>query len=273
MPPRYRHEYTPSPRPVYLPEQAPYPCWAWPSMYSSPVVQAHPLPPKTPKVRSAERTYDDARANAKAAEDNLNAAKAEAAAQPTYSPYPYVPSCYGSQMASPAAANLILNSPQNCNVYPASAPGYGVYASPYMWTPVPSYVTLSPPAPPYMEPGSPSDIPTDRWENGKDGYLYDNRRSPVEVNSCHSVLEVHPILSNASDFPLIMDLCLRREDVTTIESPGIRWWSSDDGRLVRSQPAVLPRVTRLRLGSTKMREFIDVVNPRGVTVILGSSWC
>jgi hypothetical protein len=269
----YRPEYTASPLPVYPPAYAAYP-WAFPFLYT-PVHHSTPLPARDRRVRSAKQAKDRARAKAKAAQARLDAAQAEAHRSPylghpayVYSTPGYTYSSHSDPMATPAAGNVILNNPQNCNIYQSPGPGHGALHmnSPMMWTPTPSYVTLSPPAPPYMEPGKPDDIPTDKWENGKDGYLYDNRKSPVEVNSCHSVLEVHPILSHISDFSLIMDLCLRPEDITTIDSPGTRWWFSDEGETARSQPAVLPRVTRLRLGSTKTPGLVDVVNPHGVTV-------
>lgn len=273
---QYCHEYTPSLRPAYPSAHLP---WSPPFVYS-PLPQGLPLSPETPRVRSAKQAYNRARANAKAAEARLSAAESEAAARPTYPPYPaYVYATPGYAHVPPpvspvvsydnpmAAGHVILNNPQNYNIYHTPGPGYVTLptGSPLV-TPVPSYISLSPPAPPYMEPGTPGDIPMDKWENGKQGFLYDNRKSPVEVNSCHSVLEVHPVLSHGSDFPLIMDLCLRREDVTPVESQGTRWWLSDEGKTLRSQPAVLPRITRLRLGSSKLRHFVDVVNPRGVTV-------
>ena len=279
---QYRPEYSPSPRPVFPPVYTAYP-WASPFVYT-PVHRSASLPTGSRRVHSAKQANGHARTKVKATRTRHDAAHAEAAARPTYlgcPTYAYAtpgyayPSLaaspavsYRDPMATPVAGNIILNNPQNCNFYQSPELGHGsLYGSPpTMWTAAPSYITLSPPAPPYMELGKPEDIPADKWENSKGGYLYDNRKSPVEVNSCHSVLDVHPILSHVSDFPLIVDLCLRPEDITMIDSPGTRWCFSEEGEAARSQPAVLPRVTRLRLGSTKMPRLINVMNPLGVTV-------
>lgn len=263
----------------------------WAGTFCTPGGYAAPLPGNPANSPYHGRASQAAtRAKAKAAKKKLaeaqaasDAADAEAKASarmnhvPIYnnSPYTYPSTLYPAQpYGTPATVysyldpvtgaampytpsappNIVLNNPVGCSVYG----GGGTYT-----TPAPAYLGLSPVPPMYQELGEASEVPFNKWEAGKNGHLYDNRASPVSLNSITSKLDVNPILSHDAGFPLIMDLSLLREDISTLEEPGESWW--DDAKSVRSQPACIPRVTRLRLVSPKAKYPIEVVNALGVT--------
>jgi len=158
-------------------------------------------------------------------------------------------------MSVPPNANLVLDGLQGCNVY----------VSPGAYTPAPSYVGLSPAPMAYDELGPPDEAIVDKWAEGGSGFVYDNRKTPVELNSRHSSLNINPILSNDS-MSLLVDLSRRRGDITMRNDPGCRWEDEDDADDIGAQPATLPRVTRLRLVSPKTRYSIEVTSAHGVTV-------
>lgn len=226
----------------------------------------------TEKVKKAQKER-------KAAEDRLKDAKekaAQAKAAAAYPPMgtPFAPPMYfGSPtpyaQPFPAAApytpghipmsvlpngQVVLESPQNCNIY----------LTPGGYTPAPSYVALSPSPVDYDELGPPDDIKFDKWAESGSSFVYDNRESPITLNSQHHVLEINPILARDS-IPLLVDLSRRKGDITMLSDPGARW-RDDPSSEVGSQPATLPRVTRLRLVSPKTRNAIEVVSAKGVTV-------
>lgn len=257
------HSYSPFP-PVAVPGS--------PFNYSS---YALPTPHGSPKddyrVRAAKKEKEQKAADAKRAETKLKREELAAyerhmrtsatpTCYPTTLPYaipatPYPSSPYMSMPMYSSPLPFISTSPQGVDIHIGNSP----YATP-------TYHTLSP-APPLYDfddyTDRPDDIETDKWEEAKNGYCYDNRSDPVALNSVHSVLEVNPVIANGS-IPLIMDLCRRKGDVCTMEQVCSSWWA--DNKKIRAQPATLPRVQKLRLVSSRFRDVITVMNAGGVTV-------
>lgn len=228
----------------------------------------------TEKVKKAQKERNAAEHHLKEAKEKAAQAKAAAAyppmgtpiAPPMYfaSPTPYAQPFSAMPTYTPGHTHIpmsvqpngqvVLESPQNCNIYLTSG-GY---------TPTPSYVALSPSPVDYEELGPPDDITIDKWAESGSSFVYDNRESPITLNSQHHVLEINPILARDS-IPLLVDLSRRKGDITMLSDPGARW-RDDPSSDVGSQPATLPRVTRLRLVSPKTRNTIEVVSAKGVTV-------
>ena len=184
---------------------------------------------------------------------------------PSYEPY-FLPTGPSTHVpASHAAPTPMHPSPYLGGAY--VTPGYTT--QPWLHpVPTPSYPNLSPPPPAFsIAPEStckPAELKPDKWSAGKGSVLFENERRPHDLNSQRSTLHIHPMLSsvNGKFSPLIVDLARRRKDVTSIEEPGTRWNDTE----VLSQPATLPRVTRLRLISPKVGAPIDVIDRGGVTV-------
>jgi hypothetical protein len=138
---------------------------------------------------------------------------------------------------------------------------------PPLYTPAPVYAGLSPVSSISEELQEPEDIHVDKWEAARNGFLYDNRNSPVGLNSVYSALEVNPVLAHET-IPLIVDLSRGINEISTMEEPG-QSWPVEDSEDILSQPATIPRVTKLRLLSPKTKYTIEVVSRTGVTVSTG----
>lgn len=223
------------------------------------------------RVRAAMKERQRKQADAKKAEAKLRKEESAAyerhvrsSATPAYYPAalpfstpgtPYPSSPYMAMPMYSPSQPFISTSPQGIDIH--------IGNSPYT---APTYHSLSP-APPVYEfddyAERPDDIETDKWEEAKNGYCYDNRSNPVALNSVHSVLEVNPVIANGS-IPLIMDLCRRKGNVCTVEDVCSSWWTESEK--LRAQPATLPRVQKLRLVSSRLRDVITVMNTGGVTV-------
>src|ERR1700733_13810937 len=165
------------------------------------------------------------------------------------------PSPSASPYSLPVYPNVVFASPS-----PYIAP----YIVPAPFTPAPVYTGLSPLFSEPEEPQEPEDVFMDKWEAAGTGYLYDNRHSPVSLNSVHSTLDVNPILAHGT-MPLIVDLSRGFNEISASEIPGQSLWFKDL-QDVLSQPATIPRVTKLRLLSPKTKYTIELAVRTGVTV-------
>lgn len=165
--------------------------------------------------------------------------------------------------ASPFASPYTL--PVHPNVVFAS-PNPHVWVVPPPYTPAPVHAGLSPVSSlsEELQEHEPEEPRVGKWEAARTGYLYDNKDSPVSLNSVHNVLDVNPVLTHGT-IPLIVDLSRRLDDITTSEVPGQPLWF-ENLQDVFSQPATVPRVTRLRLLSPKTKYTINIVARTGVTV-------
>jgi len=114
------------------------------------------------------------------------------------------------------------------------------------------------------EPQEPEDILMEKWEAAGTGYLYDNRHSPVSLNSVCNILDVNPVLARET-MPLIVDLSRGSNEISTSEVTGQSLWFKDLQEVL-SQPATIPRVTKLRLLSPKTKYTIELGVRTGVTV-------
>lgn len=160
-----------------------------------------------------------------------------------------------------------LASPYTLPIHPNivySPPNPYTYVIPPPYTPVSVYAGLSPNSSISEELQEPEELHVDKWEAAREGFLYDNRDSPVGLNSVHSMLEVNPVLARGT-IPLIVDLSRGLNEISTIEEPG-QTWSAEDSEDILSQPATIPRVTKLRLLSPKTKYTVEVVSRTGVTV-------
>ncbi|KAF8340651.1 uncharacterized protein EI90DRAFT_2093216 [Cantharellus anzutake] len=184
-----------------------------------------------------------------------------------YSPsfVPSGPTPYVAPQSTPNfASGPIPSYPGGAYVTP------GIQIDPWQHiAPAPAYYNVSPPPPnPFsLTPESTrmaSQVQPNKWKTGKTSTLFQNERRPQELNSHRSTVHIHPMLSSVDGktYPLIVDLARRRKDITSIEEPGTRWEDEE----ILSQPATLPRVTRLRLMSPKVMGPIQIVNRGGVTV-------
>ena len=163
-------------------------------------------------------------------------------------------------------------TPMHATPYPGGAYATPGYTTQYWLPPVPApaYPSLSPPPPNFsIAPESTykaAEVKVDKWTTGKTSTLIQNERRPHDLNSQRSTVHIHPMLSSVDGktYPLIVDLARRRKDVTSIAEPGTRWNDAE----ILSQPATLPRVTRLRLISPKVALPIEIISRGGVTVHL-----
>ncbi|KAF8322307.1 hypothetical protein DL93DRAFT_1292726 [Clavulina sp. PMI_390] len=118
---------------------------------------------------------------------------------------------------------------------------------------------------PYAQPAQkpPTKYVFDRWAESANAKFYDNLNDHIELLREHREIMINPHLARG-DLRLIVDLSQRLED---IKFPGI---SAERIQAVLAkygeESATIPRVTEIRLATTKLEHIISVQNPSGVTV-------